>query len=449
MSKPHNIINPFLLCIFFIGMSFATNVNNVNASGVLRNYGLSIEYLSLLWFISPAVGLIIYPVVGYISDHHYSRFGRRKPYIFLGSIIFAIGMLLMPNAQYFQPFLSNITIGIIGFALLDIGYCMTMESYRSIAIDNTNKFNRTRFFAASNMVLGISTIISAFTPYFLTKFFNVNIDAPIGVVGDNIRYTFFTGAFLIGCCLVFLVLKIKEYPPQEYEKRNGKSDESRLGIKKFVIQYFKTLKALKVIGFVQFFSWFGIYVYWIYGTDLIASHTFGLSPGDTSSNQYRLAQLWSNILFGVAALTSVLYSFFITTLSIKLGKKNTHAISLIIASLGLLSAYFMPSPKWLIPMACGLGMSYASINILPYSILGYYIKPGKIGSYTAVLNAFMVIPQIMISLVGGILIKTLFNENVGYMTFVSSGSLFMSAVISWLVLKEKTSEMLPHTTHKN
>ena len=187
-------------------------------------------------------------------------------------------------------------------------------------------------------------------------------------------------------------------------------------------------KTMKQLGLVQFFSWFALFGMWVFTTDSIATHIFGLPVEDKSSEMYRKAQSCTGIIFGIYNLVSALYALCLPAIAAKIGRKQTHALSLIIGGIGLISFFFAPSKEFLIfSMAC-VGIAWASILAMPYVILSGSIPAGKMGIYMGIFNFFITIPQILNGLVGGPIVKNLYNNQPVYALVISGVFMFCAAI---------------------
>jgi len=173
---------------------------------------------------------------------------------------------------------------------------------------------------------------------------------------------------------------------------------------------------------------------WVFSTPAIAHHIYGLPITDTKSAAYQDAGDWVGVLFGVYNLISALFAFTLPYIAKKIGRKKTHSVSLIVGGIGLISMYFMPDKNWLILSMVCIGIAWASILSMPYAILAGAITPKKMGVYMGIFNFFVVIPQIINALIGGPLVRYIFNDNAIF-ALVTSGVSFLIAAI--LVVKVK------------
>ena len=145
-------------------------------------------------------------------------------------------------------------------------------------------------------------------------------------------------------------------------------------------------KTMKQLGLVQFFSWFDLFSMWVFSTPAIATHIYHVPASDTKSVTYQDAANWVGIIFGVYNGVSALYAFLLPAIANKVGRKMTHALSLIAGGLGLISIYFVQDPKVLIISMVGVGMAWASILAMPYAILAGSIPSHKMGVYIGIVS---------------------------------------------------------------
>ena len=185
---------------------------------------------------------------------------------------------------------------------------------------------------------------------------------------------------------------------------------------------------MRQLSGVQFFSWFGLFGMWVFTTSAVAHHVYGLPLDDTHSVEFQNAGDWVGILFGVYNAVAGIFAFFLPAIAHKVGRKRTHAISLIIGGLGLISIYFLPNENWLILSMMAIGIAWASILAMPYAILAGSIPPKKMGVYMGIFNFFIVLPQIINAIIGGPIVRFVYGGNPVF-AIVASGVSFLIAAI--------------------
>jgi maltose/moltooligosaccharide transporter len=264
-----------------------------------------------------------------------------------------------------------------------------------------------------------------------------------GEVPFNLILSFIIGAVILIISILVTVLSTKEYSPEELEHFEvAKSDSEIISMDEEVkesslLDIFEDFRKMPVtmrqLSWVQFFSWFGLFGMWVFATPAIAQHIYGLSYTDSSSATYQNAGDWIGVLFGVYNLISAFYAFALPYIAKKIGRKRTHALSLIIGGLGLLSIYIMPDKNWLIVSMIGVGIAWASILAMPYAILAGSISPKKMGVYMGIFNFFIVIPQIINALIGGPLVKYAYDNHAIFALMLSGVSFLIAAALVYKV----------------
>lgn len=168
-------------------------------------------------------------------------------------------------------------------------------------------------------------------------------------------------------------------------------------------------KTMGQLAVVQFFTWFALFSLWIYTTSAVTSKIYGTS--DTTSLAYNEGANWVGVLFGVYNGFSALVAFLLPVLAKASSRKMTHAISLLVGGVSLMSISLISSPGLLILPMLGIGLAWASILSMPYAILTGSLPHNKMGIYMGIFNFFIVIPQILAASILGSMVKHLFSGN--------------------------------------
>lgn len=429
------------MSVGFLGIQFGFALQNSNASGILRNYGADVEHLSWFWIAAPLIGMIVQPLVGYYSDRTWNRLGRRKPYFLAGAILSASALVLMPNAAILGSIAPLVLIGAGFLMVMDACFNLAMEPFRALVADNLPDSQRTLGFSIQTFLIGVGAVAGSWLPYILHEWFGIAQNAPPGVVGNNVKYAFYIGAAIFIISILWTVFKTKEYNPQEYSRYHGSINHSAEGLKSIFSDFAKMPVTMKQLGLVQFFSWFALFGMWVYTTDTIATHIFKLPVTDKSSGMYREAQSWTGIIFGVYNLVSALYALALPAIASRIGRKQTHAFSLLIGGIGLLSIYFAPNKEFLILSMSCIGIAWASILSMPYVLLSGAIPAGKMGIYMGIFNFFITIPQIINGIVGGPVVKNIYNNQPVY-ALVLSGIFMLCAAVSVIYVYDPVKDKL-------
>lgn len=414
----------------FLGIQMGFALQNANASRILQIFGADVHELSWFWIVAPLTGLIVQPIIGYYSDKTWTRLGRRRPYFLTGALLASLGLILMPNADMFTAFMPALWVGAGMLMIMDASFNVAMEPFRALVADLLPSDQRTLGFSIQTVLIGIGAVIGSWLPYVLTNWFGVVNEAEPGAVPTNLLWSFIIGASVLVISILVTVFTTKEYSPEEVAlmSKDEEPEEEESSLLNIFSDFKKMPLTMKQLSSVQFFSWFGLFGMWVFSTPAIAHHIYGLSLDD-HGDAFQKAGDWVGILFGVYNAVSAVYAFFLPAIAKKLGRKKTHAFSLICGGLGLISIYFVPNENWLFLSMFGIGIAWASILAMPYAILAGSIPARKMGVYMGIFNFFIVLPQIINALIGGPIVKYVYGGNPIFAIVISGVSLLIAAML--------------------
>ena len=170
---------------------------------------------------------------------------------------------------------------------------------------------------------------------------------------------------------------------------------------------------------------------WVFTTDAVATHVYGLTGNYTKSVAYNDAGNAVGSAFGIYNFVAMIYSLFLPAIARRLGRKITHALSLLAGGIGLITIFFVHDPALLKYSMVGVGLAWASILAMPYVILSGSIPAGKMGIYMGIFNFFITLPQIINGLFGGWIVRHLYGNQPIY-SIVLAGFCLIAAAISVL-----------------
>ncbi len=420
----------------FLGIQFGFALQNGNASRILQTFGADVEHLSLFWLAAPVTGMIVQPIIGHYSDKTWNRLGRRRPYFLVGAILTALALAFMPNAQMLAFILPPILVGAGMLMIMDASINVAMEPFRALVADNLPDSQRNTGFSIQTFLIGIGAVLGSWLPYIFAEFLGIAKTAPKGQVPDNVIYSFYIGAIILLGCILWTIIRTKEYAPEEYAKFYPEETEEKKSKLSDVFTDFRKMPlTMKQLGLVQFFSWFALFSMWVFTTPAIAQHIYKVPAGDTSSVAYADAGNWVGILFGIYNGVSAIYALFLPTLARLTSRKLAHAISLIAGGVGLISIFFVNNPDWLILSMIGIGLAWGSILAMPYAILSSSIPAKKMGVYMGIFNFFITLPQIVNGFCGGWIVANIYNGKAIY-AIVLAGIFMICGAVSVLYVQD-------------
>ncbi len=402
-------------------------------SRIFQTLGADKDTIPFLWIAAPLTGLLVQPIVGYLSDRTWHpKFGRRKPFFFIGAVLSTV-------ALFFAPYSSALWMAAGSLWILDASINISMEPFRALVADKLPDSQRSYGFVVQTLIIGIGTWVASNLPWMMTQL-GVPNTAEAGVIPDSVKYAFGIGAVVLFGSILYTILTTDEYPPEDLEDFRRKNEASRgffAGLKEILGNIASMPSVMKKLGVVQFFSWFAFFTMWSFATPAITAHVFGAT--DTTSSAYNDAADSVGNYLGTYGLVSMFYALILALVAskIKINRKLLHLVSLILGGIGFILIYFIPEP-WMLHICFSLvGIAWASILSMPYAMLSSSVDPRKMGVYMGIFNMFIVIPQIVAAL-GGVnfLYKFLFGDEVIH-TMLLAGTFLILAGFSNLMITDK------------
>ena len=433
VEKPRLTIWQIVTMSFgFMGIQFGFALQNGNTSRILRSFGADVDQLPAFWLVAPVVGMIVQPLIGHYSDKTWNRLGRRKPYFLTGAILSSLALISLPNSGALAGIVPALWIGAGMVMVMDTSFNIAMEPFRALVADNLPDKQRTLGFSIQTFLIGLGAVGGSYLPEFLSNH-GFSLQAGPNGVADNIRYSFYIGAAVFIIAILITVFFSKEYKPKEYESYHGKPDTShkKSGVREIIYDFQHMPKTMRQLGLVQFFSWFALFSMWVFMTDAVATHVYGLTGEYSKTVAYNEAGNKVSSSFGVYNGVAMFYALMLPAIARKIGRKWTHAISLMAGGAGLISIFFIKDPAMLSYSMIGVGLAWASILAMPYVILSGSIPPGKLGIYMGIFNFFITLPQIVNGLFGGWIMHNIYGGQPIY-TIVLAGFFLFCAAISVL-----------------
>ncbi len=423
----------------FFGIQFGFALQNANVSRIFQTLGAEIDKIGILWIAAPITGLLVQPVIGYLSDRTWHpRWGRRRPFFFIGAVLSALALFLMPQSSVLWMAATLLWV-------LDASINISMEPFRAFVGDKLPSSQRTTGFATQTFFIGLGAVIASLLPYIFTNYLNISNTAPAGVISDSVRYSFYIGAVVFLASVLWTVFTTKEFPPENIEtwaQEKLKTKGLFHGISEITTGIFKMPATMLQLAVVQFFTWLAFFAMWIYTTSGIAQNTFGTT--DTTSKVFQDAGDWVGVMFMVYNGISAITAFLLPMLAKKIGRKYTHMICLIIGGIGLISMLFIKTKMMLLLPMVGVGLAWSSTLTMPYAILAGALPAQKMGFYMGVFNFFIVIPQILAAAILGFFVKTMFNEEGIYALVIGGVSMIIAGVLN-VIVKDNDDEKLIKT----
>jgi len=427
----------------FLGIQFGFALQGGFMSRIFQTLGAEIDDIPILWIAAPLTGLLVQPIIGYMSDRTWhTRFGRRRPYFLIGAVLSSV-------ALFFVPYSPALWVAAGFLWILDASINISMEPFRALVADKLTESQRTYGFVVQTLIIGIGTWIASNLPWMVSQF-GVSDSALSGVIPNSVKVAFAIGAFVFLLSILYTVFTTSEYPPEDmeaFEKEKAKKNQFMPDILNNIGNMPTTMKRL---GIIQFFSWFAFFTMWSLANPALTEHVFNTPAPIASAFDMANAvqaeafdvantafQKSSNLVgsaMGVYGLSSMVFALLLVFYTSKknINRKYVHMFSLILGGLGFLLIYYV-SPENLKYCFVLIGFAWGSILSMPYAMLSSSVDPNKMGMFMGIFNMFIVIPQIIAALGGINFVSGLLGEKAINAMTIAGISLIIAGLCNLLI----------------
>jgi maltose/moltooligosaccharide transporter len=404
VSNPKNAVS-FLrilaMSFGFFGIQHGFSIQFAKMSVIYEKLGANPDQIPFLWLAAPLTGLLLQPIIGYLSDRTWGPLGRRRPYFLGGAILASIALFFMPNA-------SSLWMAAGFLWLLDASINISMEPFRAFVADQLPAEQVSDGYAMQTFMIGLGGALG---------FWIASVDwlqkAPwlSAFVPSSLHLQFYLcGLIYLFSIIVTVVTNPEKRPPDE---ELNPADGQGLSLGNWAHETWDSLRsmpeAMKKLAWVQIFTWIGLFCMWIYYSVAVAHHVFGATDPHSPLYDKGVAAASSSML--VYQTVSMFFALAIPWISRRVGKVTLHTIGLVLAAAGLLSVWFIRDPNWLWLPMIGVGLGWGTILSMPYAILVEHIPQERYGMYMGLFNIFIVLPEIISSLGLGWVMQNVFHNN--------------------------------------
>ena len=478
MRKPQlsfsQIIN---MNVGFFGIQYSFGLQQSAVNPIYDMLGAAPDEIPILNLAGPMTGLLIQPIIGALSDSTWSpRFGRRKPFFFIGALMCSICL-------FFYPFSSSLWMAAGLLWVLDAANNTAMEPYRALIADVLPDEQYSKGFLTQSFFTGLGITLANVSLFVFQKY----IPGVAGSLPVWVYASFFLGTVCSIGSVMWSISKTPEYPPSEEElvilKERNKGmphpaiqfflsiittlfaylvlfilvipalfdrkiirrtihwAENHSTIKVVFAQNLEIIEALTQmpsvmwkLALVYLFQWYALFCYWQNAAKSIAQSVWDTTPIQNKT-LYEEAVGWTGLVNGWYNVVTFLSAFFLARMATKFGPKKVHFICLIMAGLGLLVFPHIENKYLLFAPMTGFGIAWASMMGVPYLLVVNEIPKERYGVYMGIINMMIVIPMILQTLSFGFISKTFLNNDPG--TAISfAGILLLIGALAVLRIKE-------------
>ena len=427
----------------FLGIQFGFALQGGFMTRIFQTLGAEKDAIPLLWIAAPLTGLLVQPIVGYMSDRTWSvKWGRRKPYFLVGAVLSTIALFFMPHTPYLW-----MAVGLLW--ILDASINISMEPFRALVADKLSESQRSYGFVVQTLIIGIGTWIASNLPWLVSEL-GVSNSAELGVIPMSVKVAFAIGAFVFLTSILYTIFTTEEYPPEDMKEFEREKKRKNQFIPDILNNIGNMPSTMKRLGVIQFFSWFAFFTMWSLANPALTEHVFktpapiesnydmnkveDANAFDVANTAFQESSNSVGSAMGVYGLSSMAFALLLVLYTSKrrINRKLVHLVSLILGGLGFILMYYT-SPENLKYCFVLIGLAWGSILSMPYAMLSSTIDPNKMGVFMGIFNMFIVIPQIVAALGGIVWISSLLGEEAINAMTVAGISLIIAGLSNLLI----------------
>ncbi len=402
----------------FFGIQVGWGLQMANTSAIFESLGADAEQLPILWLAAPMSGLIIQPVVGYLSDRTRSSLGRRRPYFLLGALSSSLALLIMPNAH-------ALWVAAAALWLLDASANVSMTPFRSFVSDLVPEHQRTKAFSMQGVATGLGAVVASALPWIIARFLPPHLGV---VIPQSVKVSFYIGAAAFSGAVLWTIVAAPKpfFPENELEDLDSGN---------FFLDTWQAVRdmppLMRQLAWVQCFSWLGMFCVFLYFPPAIAHNIFGAT--EQSTPLYAAGIEWAGLCMALYNLVCCGFSFTLPALTRRFSAPMAHGLCLICGALSLASLHYVHSQYWLLLPMVGLGIAFASMLSLPYAMLVKVLPLEKNCLYMGIFNCFVVIPEIVAALGLGRFMGAFLGGDRLSVVILGGGFMAVGAILSLFV----------------
>jgi len=410
----------------FFGIQYSFGLQQSAVNPIYDMLGAQPHEIPILNLAGPITGLIVQPIIGAMSDKTWSpRFGRRKPYFFVGAVLCSIALFL-------YPFSSALWMAVGLLWILDVGNNTAMEPYRAFVADKLNDKQQPIGFQAQSFFTGFGQTLANVSLFV----FPLLIIGKTGALPNWVYGSFFFGAFCSIASILWSMRTTPEIPPSQEDLDHIKS--SKVNIFSPFIEIGKAItdmpKVMWQLALVYLFQWYALFCYWQNASKSIALSVWNTT--DTQSETYEQAVSWTGLVNGWYNIVTFLSAFALVWFVKKSSPKAVHFVCLLLAAVGFLIFPFIENKYLLFPAITGFGVGWASMMGIPYLLVVSAIPKERYGVYMGIVNMMIVIPMILQNVTFGYILQNFLGNNAGN-AIVFAGVLLIFAALATLLIKSE------------
>jgi maltose/moltooligosaccharide transporter len=411
----------------FFGIQYSFGLQQSAVNPIYDFLGAKPDEIPWLNLAGPLTGLIVQPIIGALSDKTWHpKFGRRKPFFFIGAIMCSIALFLF-------PFSSELWMAAGLLWILDAGNNTAMEPYRAFVADKLDASQQPLGFQTQSFFTGFGQTLANVSLFI----FPLIIVGHSGKIPDWVFASFILGSVCSIGSVWWSMKTTPEIPPTAEELQEMKAKP--LNLLSPFIDVFSAIKDMPRImwqlALVYLFQWYALFCYWQNSSKSISLSIYNATP--ENKEMYEKAVSLAGLVNGWYNIVTFAVAFALVGFAKKYSPKWVHFVCLLAAGLGFIAFPFIENKALLFFAISGFGIGWASMMGIPYLMVVREIPKERYGVYMGIINMMIVIPMLFQTVTFGYVLKNYFNNDPRKAILFAGVLLLIAALFTTLIRYKK------------
>lgn len=420
-----NYKRTFLIGLVFFSIQMCASLHDTLTPKILYSFGVGETMIGTIMAVDNILAIVMMPVFGWLSDRTNSKFGKRTPYFFFGTLLAAGFLVMLPIADNAR----NLPL----FVAMLFGFLLALSTYRSPGVSVMSDVTPKPLRSKANGIINLMGTLAAIIGIVLTSLFYREriVSWAYNEIGDrlpvlgadgmpildpsvnNIAIYIAVAAVAVLAMLIYVFCVNENALVAEREKAEramGLTEEASSSGKATLPKEQK--KSLLLI-LSAIFLWYVGYNAIITFFSNYASSVLGMEGG-SFSKYLLIANAGGIVAFLPAGI-----------LAGKIGRKRTILLGIALLFAAFAGGIFLRRESvFLYAMFISAGIGWASINVNSLPMITEFANSGNIGQFTGYYYFASMFAQTLTPILSGFFIERL---GFGYRVLFPYGALFVLA----------------------
>ena len=298
------------MSVGLLGINFGWGLQMANMSAIYEFLGAKPDQIPILWLAAPLTGLMVQPIIGWLSDRTWCALGRRRPYFLGGAILASLALILMPLSHH-------LWMAAVLLWVLDATVNISMGPFRALIPDLLPVRQRQQGFMTQGILIALGTVLASALPWVVQHFYLSIEPTKANTIPHLVKISFWMGAGIFLTTILWTVITTKEFPPTI----STEEAKARTSLKELVKDFVNMPVTMRDLSWVMMLSWIGLFCMFLYFPISVAHRIFHASAGSAAYDQ---GLAWAGMCFAFYGVIFLLTSFIMPWFAQRFDSKYIH-----------------------------------------------------------------------------------------------------------------------------